>query len=99
MKRTPSKLPNTKRALTDKEKEVDKWVEGLQKEFPDIKPYFLRHLANAYQINPKKFDNIVENNVKVEPIYERQEACEIKNIKVYKNLNELKLEEKKSESI
>jgi len=45
-------MPNTKRALTDKEKEVDKWVEGLQKEFPDIKPYFLRHLANAYQINP-----------------------------------------------
>ena len=93
MRKTPTELQSTVKPLTDKEIEVKRWVEELKKDCPEVHPYFIEHLAKAYQINPEKFDNIIENNVKVEPTVERINGGEFENVKVYKTLEEL--EEKK----
>ena len=93
MKKTPTELQSNIKPLTDKEIEVKRWVEELKKDCPEVHPYFIEHLAKAYQINPEKFDNIIENNVKVEPTVERVNGGEFESVKVYKTLEEL--EEKK----
>ena len=93
MRKTPTELQSTVKPLTDKEIELNRWVEELKKDCPEVHPYFIEHLAKAYQINPEKFDNIIENNVKVEPTVERINGGEFENVKVYKTLEEL--EEKK----
>ena len=51
----------------------------------------LNHIANYS--DTWGFDNIIENNVKVEPTVERINGGEFENVKVYKTLEEL--EEKK----
>ena len=93
MRKTPTELQSTVKPLTDKEIEVKRWVEELKKDCPEVHPYFIEHLAKAYQINPEKFDNIIENNVKLEPTVERVNGGEFESVKVYKTLEEL--EEKK----
>jgi len=93
MRKTPTELESNLKPLTDKEIEVKRWVEELKKDCPEVHPYFIEHLAKAYQINPEKFDNIIENNVKVEPTVERVNGGEFESVKVYKTLEEL--EEKK----
>ena len=93
MRKTPTELQSNIKPLTDKEIQVNRWVEELKKDCPEVHPYFIEHLAKAYQINPEKFDNIIENNVKHEPTVERVNGGEFESVKVYKTLEEL--EEKK----
>ena len=93
MRKTPTELQSNIKPLTDKEIQVNRWVEELKKDCPEVHPYFIEHLAKAYQINPEKFDNIIENNVKLEPTVERVNGGEFESVKVYKTLEEL--EEKK----
>ena len=69
-------------------------VEELKKDCPGIHPYFLEHMAKAYQANPEKFDNIIENNIKVDPTIERLPVGEYKNVTVYKTVDELKRADK-----
>jgi hypothetical protein len=89
-------LKSTLKPLTDKEIEVKRWVEELKKDCPEVHPYFIEHLAKAYQINPKKFDDIIENNVRLDNEIERISGGELESVKVYNSLEELELAEKKS---
>ena len=93
MRKTPTELQSNIKPLTDKEIQVNRWVEELKKDCPEVHPYFIEHLAKAYQISPEKFDNIIENNVILEPTVERVNGGEFESVKVYKTLEEL--EEKK----
>jgi len=89
-------LKSTLKPLTDKEIEVKRWVEELKKDCPEVPLYFIEHLAKAYQINPEKFDNIIENNVRLDNEIERISGGELESVKVYNSLEELELAEKKS---
>ena len=89
-------LKSTLKPLTDKEIEVKRWVDELKKDCPEVHPYFIEHLAKAYQINPEKFDDIIENNVRLDNEIERISGGELESVKVYKSLEELELAEKKS---
>ena len=53
MRKTPSELKTTVKPLTDKEIEVGRWIQELKKDCPQVHPYFIEHLAKAYQINPE----------------------------------------------
>ena len=86
MRKTPTELQSNIKPLTDKEIQVNRWVEELKKDCPEVHPYFIEHLAKAYQISPEKFDNIIENNVQVEPTVKRVNGGEFKSVKVYKRL-------------
>ena len=91
-----TELKSTLKPLTDKEIEVKRWVDELKKDCPEVHPYFIEHLAKAYQINPEKFDEIIENNVRLDNEIERISGGELESVKVYKSLEELELAEKKS---
>ena len=93
MRKTGSALNTKVKPLTDDEIEIKRWCEELKKDCPEVHPYFIEHLAKAYQISPEKFDNIIENNVKLEPTIERVNGGEFESVKVYNTLEEL--EEKK----
>jgi len=94
MKRTPSEMKTTVKPLTDKEIEVQRWIEELKKDCPEVHPYFIEHIAKAYQINPDKFDNIIENNITLSS-KERMKAGEYESVRVYNSPKEL--EQPKSE--
>ena len=89
-------LKSTLKPLTDKEIEVKRWVEELKKDCPEVHPYFIEHLAKAFQINTEKFDDIIENNVRLDNEIERISGGELESVKVYNSLEELELAEKKS---
>jgi len=97
MKKTPSELKTERKPLTDDQLEIRRWVEELKKDCPGIHPYFLEHMAKAYQANPEKFDNIIENNIKVDPRIERLPVGEYKSVNVYKTVEELKEADKLKE--
>ena len=97
MRKTPSDLKTGMKPMSDKEIELKRWIEELRKDCPEIHPYFIEHMAKAYQLNPKKFDDIIENNIKVEPLIERIRGGVMETVKVYKNIEELKRAEKSEE--
>ncbi len=90
---------NRKKPLTDKEIELKGWVEALEKDCPEIPRYFIEHLATAYQLNPEKFDNIIENNVKVEPSVIYDEGGVVDSITIYKDLEEFEQKQKELEDL
>jgi len=88
MRKTGSELNTKIKPLTDDEIEIKRWCEELKKDCPEVHPYFIEHLVKAYKINPKKFDNIVENNVMV-PTKERVNGGTFDCVKVYKSVEDL----------
>ena len=97
MKKTPSEIKTKLKPLTEKEIELKRWIEELKKDCPGIHPYFIEHMAKAYQLNPEKFDNIIENNLEIKPTSERLPVGEYKTVNVYKTVEELKEADKLKE--
>ena len=63
--RTPSDLPEKHIEYSEEEVELQEWVKGLKKHFPTVPVYFIETLAKAYQLNPEKFNDIIENDRKI----------------------------------
>lgn len=87
-KRTPSDLPEKHIELTEEEVELKGWVEGLKTHFPTIPEYFIKSIARAYQLNPEKFDDIIENDIKL-PTPEQNKPGTYNAVKVYENESDL----------
>ena len=58
MKTTPSELKTTVKPLTDKEIEVQRWIEELKKDCPGVHPYFIELVFVHGFPNPKLLRNI-----------------------------------------
>ena len=89
MKQTPSELKTTIKPLTDDEIEIKRWVEELKKDCPEVHPYFIEHIAKAYQKNPKKFDDVIENNVRLDNAIERVNGGTVDCVNVYNSVEDL----------
>ncbi len=73
------------------------WIDGMKEDFPDMPVYLITHLARAYQLNPEKFDNIIENNVHLESDVKYDEGGVVEGIKCYKNLEEFQKDNEKDQ--
>ena len=87
-KRTPSDLKVEHIEYTPEEIELKEWITGLKKHFPTIDEYFIETIAKAYQLNPEKFNKIIENDIKI-PAPKQNKPGEYTGVKVYKNESEL----------
>ncbi len=65
--RTPSNLKEKHIIYTEEEVQLDEWVKELQKLFPTTPEHFIRTLAKAYQLNPEKYNKIIENDEALPP--------------------------------
>ena len=60
--RTPSSLKETHIEKNEDEVQLDEWVKQLKKLFPTTPEHFIRTLARAYQLNPEKYNKIIEDD-------------------------------------
>jgi len=85
---TGSDLPDKFIERTPQQVELQGWIDSLQRYFPNVPKHFIETIATAYQLNPEKFNNIIENDIKLEaPKQDKPGTYTAMN--VYTNENEI----------